>query len=434
MRFIYSILYGVFLLATAPFYWVRMVRRGGWRDGFGQRFGRYDARLKQALTNRDVIWVHAVSVGEVNLCLRLLGEIERQLPHHKLVVSTTTSTGMAVLARHLPSHISRIYFPLDLRRTVQRAMMLLRPKAVVLVEAEIWPNFLWALQRRGTPYFLVNARISDRSFPRYRRLGFLFRPLFGGFSGVGVQSEVDARRMEALGCRPEAVQVTGSLKFEGAALSERRMLDAAGLLRQLGVGPDAPVLVGGSTHPGEEEILARTVLELRSRHPDLFLVVVPRHQERGREAGESLRRCGMKPMYRTEIHAGTSHEPGSVDALVVNTTGELRFFYEVADVVFVGKSLRVGGGQNPIEPASMGKPVVFGPRMENFPGVVPRFLEADAAVRVEDASGLIRACAELLADPERRRTMGERARQVVEAHQGGVERSVSMMASVIRSR
>ncbi len=427
MRFLYNILFMAGFVVSAPFYWLKMTRRGNWRAGFGERLGLYDHKLKQALSNTRVLWLHAVSVGEVNLCTQIIRELEPRLPNHKLVVSTTTSTGMAELRRHLPSHIAKVYYPIDRRKHVQRAMNVIHPEAVVLVEAEIWPNFLWALQRRGKPAFLVNARISDRSFRGYRRFGFLFRPLFASFKAVSAQNEADAALLRELGCRPEAIHVVGSLKFDAAQLHERRLLDVPRMLRQLGVPEGAPVLVGGSTHAGEEAILARVAIALRPRFPGLFLVVVPRHHERGREVGDALAAHGMPFMYRTDVTPDTRREPGSVHALVVNTTGELRFFYEVATVVFVGKSLAAKGGQNPIEPAAMGKPVVFGPHMGNFPQVVPQFLSAHAAIEVPDEPALARALGELMADPARRESMGAAARDVVARNRGSITRTADLI-------
>lgn len=427
MRTLYNILFTVALGLGAPYYFWRMVRRGGWSEGFGERFGKYQARLKHALTNRKVLWLHAVSVGEVNLVTELIRALEPRLPLHKIVVSTTTATGMAELRRRLPSHITKIYYPIDRRKYVQRALSLIHPEAVVLVEAEIWPNFLWSLQRRGVPHFLVNARVSDRSYRGYRRFGFLFRRLFAGFTGVGAQGEEDAARLRALGFQPDAVQVVGSLKFESARMEERRVLDVPRLLGQVGVDTQALVWVAGSTHAGEEELLVDIQQRLKRRHPRLFLVLVPRHHERGREVGDLLRSRGVPFAYRTEIRADTRLAAGSVDCLLVNTTGELRFFYQRADVVFVGKSLTAEGGQNPIEPAALGKAVLFGPNMQNFPQVVPQFLAAGAVVQVRDARELEEQLDALLADPARREDLGRRARAVVESRSGSLERTVAMI-------
>lgn len=432
MRLLYNILFTIGFVLSAPFYFLKMRRRGGWRAGFSQRFGHYDAKLKQALTNRRTLWFHAVSVGEVNLCTQLIHAVEAKLPHHKIVVSTTTSTGMAELKRRLPVHISKIYYPVDRRKHVQRALGLMDPGAMIFVEAELWPNMLWGLQRRNVPHFLVNARISDRSFRGYRRAGFLFRELFAGFTGVGVQNEADAERLRKLGCRPEAVQVVGSLKFDSATTPQRGPVDVEALLRQAGVPDDALVLVGGSTHAGEELILAGIAQRLRKKYPKLFLIVVPRHQERGAEVGRELKSAGVRALFRTDLTAGRRCIPGEIECLIVNTTGELRAFYERADVVFVGKSLTAEGGQNPIEPAAQSKAIVFGPNMQNFPQIVPEFLAHDAVIQVRDAAGLESAVDKLLGDPELRGEMGWRARSVVDNNQGGIEKTVEMIVRAIQ--
>ena len=427
MRSLYNILYAIFFCIAAPHYFLKMWRRGNWRRGFRQRFGRYDAKFKQALTNRHVLWMHAVSVGEVNVCTQLIRALEPRVPNIKIVVSTTTSTGMGELQRKLPAHIGKIYFPIDYRQCVHRALSVIHPEAVLLVEAEIWPNFIWRLGDKKIPLFLVNARLSDRSYRGYKRCGFLFRSLFGSFTGVGAQDEADAARLRELGCRPEAIQVVGSLKFDAARLDERRLLDVPAMLRQLAVPAGARVLVGGSTHAGEEAILAEQFLRLRRRFPDLFLVLVPRHFERGKEVGQELSARGVKFVYRSEVTVNTRFQPGEVECLLVNTTGELRFFYGHATVIFVGRSLTVQGGQNPIEPAALGKAIVFGPNMQNFAAIAGTFLRQNGAVQVGDAAGLEQALGELLEDKQRREVLGQNALKVVRENRGAVERTIEMI-------
>jgi 3-deoxy-D-manno-octulosonic-acid transferase len=270
VRTLYNILFNISFVLSSPYYFWRLRRRGNWRPGFHERFGHYNAGLKQALTNRDVVWIHAVSVGEVNLCTQLIRVLEPRVPNIKFVVSTTTTTGMGELRNRLPTHISKIYYPIDRWNCVHRALAIMNPKAIVLVEAEIWPNFIWRAHDLGIPLFLANARLSDRSYNGYRRLGVLFRPLFASLAGVGAQNEADAARLRDVGCRPEAIRVVGNLKFDAAKLDERRILDVPAMLRQLGVPPDAPILIGGSTHAGEEVLLAEIAQRLRARFPKLF--------------------------------------------------------------------------------------------------------------------------------------------------------------------
>jgi 3-deoxy-D-manno-octulosonic-acid transferase len=429
VRIVYNILFTIFFVLSSPYYFLRMWRRGHWQTGFWQRFGVFDAKFKQSITNRHVLWMHAVSVGEVNVCTQLIRALEPRLPNLKIVVSTTTTTGMAELQKKLPVHIGKFYYPIDRKKYVHRALGIIRPEAVVLVEAEIWPNFIWRLRDKNTPLFLVNARLSGRSHRGYKRFGFLFRPLFASFTGVGAQNEADAARLREIGCRAEAIRVVGSLKFDAAKLDERRAIDVPAMLRQLGVPNGARVLLGGSTHAGEEALLAEQFLRLRVRFPDLFLVLVPRHFERSKEVGRELRERGLKIVFRSEVAAGTKCNPGEVDCLLVNTTGELRYFYEHAAVIFVGKSLTAQGGQNPIEPGALGKAMVFGPNMQNFAGMVSSFLKGGGAVQVRDAAELEKAFAELLASESRRQELGENAVRIVRENLGAIDRTVEMILS-----
>jgi 3-deoxy-D-manno-octulosonic-acid transferase len=434
MRTLYNILFIIFFVLSSPYYFWRMRRRGNWLPGFGQRFAKYDASLKQALTNRHVIWLHAVSVGEVNLCTQLIRALEPRVPNLKIVVSTTTTTGMGELRRRLPTHVSKIYYPVDRRKFVSRALATINPKAIVLVEAEIWPNFLWRAKRLGIPVFLANARLSDRSYPRYKRFAFLFRPLFASLAGVGCQNEADAERLRAVGCRPEVVQVVGNLKFDAAKLDEQRSLDVPAMLRQLGVPEDAQILVAGSTHDGEEIILAEMTKRLRAKFPKLFLVLVPRHFERCREIGQKLAARDVKFFWRSEFSRITDEPAGELECLLVNTTGELRFFYEHATVVFVGKSLTAIGGQNPIEPGALGKAMVFGPNMQNFADATRNFVAQNGAVQVADAAALEKVVADLLADEGRRVELGRNALKVVAENHGALDRTVEMILEQLKER
>ncbi len=427
MRLLYNILFPIALAISAPFYFLKMWRRGNWRAGFSQRSGRYSSKLKQGLTNRDVLWLHAVSVGEVNICTRLIQALEPRAPNLKIVVSTTTSTGMGELQRKLPQHVDKIYYPVDAHKFVRRAITTIHPTAIVLVEAEIWPNFLWQATDRNIPVFLVNARLSEKSFRGYKRFDFLFRPIFEKFAGVGCQNNADALRLRELGFPTDNVHVFGNLKFDAAKLDERRVLHVPDLLARLGVLGNVPILVAGSTHDGEESLLAEMFLRLRARFPGLFLVLVPRHFERGREVGRALETRGVKFVYRSTITEATRHAAGEVDCLLVNSTGELKFFYEHASLIFVGKSLTAEGGQNPIEPGALGKAMIFGPNMQNFAPIANAFVKRNGAVQVRDAAELEQEIGALLADEPRRQQLGKNALAVVRENLGAMERTVEMI-------
>jgi 3-deoxy-D-manno-octulosonic-acid transferase len=434
VRTLYNILFAIFFVLSSPYYFRRMWRRGNWRPGFRERFGKYDSNLKQALTNRQVLWLHAVSVGEVNLCTQLIRALELRLPNIKFVVSTTTTTGMAELKRRLPTHVSKIYYPIDRRKWVKRALALINPVAIVLVEAEIWPNFLWRACDLKIPVFLANARLSDRSLRGYKRFGFLFRKLFASFAGVGAQNETDAKCLGEIGCKPKAIHTVGNLKFDAAKLDERQQLDVPQLFRRLSVPPDAPVLIGGSTHNGEEAILVEIAQKLRARFPKLFLILVPRHFERSNEIGRQLRDRNVKFAYRNLIGADSQWRSGDVECLLVNTTGELRFFYEHATVVFVGKSMTAIGGQNPIEPGALGKAMVFGPNMQNFPDIAKSFIAANGAVQVQTPEELEKVIGDLLTDENQRIRLGQNAQAIVRENLGALDRTVEMILEQLPGR
>jgi 3-deoxy-D-manno-octulosonic-acid transferase len=425
MRLLYDIFFLIFFVVSSPYYFLRMYRRGNWRKGFDQRFGIYDRNIKQALTNRHMVWVHAVSVGEMNVCMALIRALEPRIPNAKIVVSTTTTTGMGELLKRLPATVTKIYYPIDRRKYVNRALSAIHPAAVILVEAEIWPNFVQRVRSLGKPLFLVNARLSDRSYPRYKRFGFLFRKLFESFTAVEAQSQEYADKLVEVGCRPDAVHALGNLKFDCVDLTMR--LDVRALLAQLGVANDALTIVAGSTHEGEEDILVDQFLRLKTRFPKLFLVLVPRHFERARDLGRRLAKKGLKLFFRSEATADLQLPPGSLDCLLVDTTGELVSFYNHATIVFVGKSLSAIGGQNPIEPAALGKPTVFGPNMQNFTDVVRILRAGNGVIQVRDAAELERTFAELLADGPRREELGRAAQRIVQQNQGAVSRTADMI-------
>ena len=428
MRLLYNILFPIFFLITAPFYFWKMVRRGNWIEGFTQRFGVY-GKLREELRGERVLWLHAVSVGEANLAVQLVEVLRKEFGDWRYVVSTTTTTGMGVLRSKLPDSARAIYYPIDWLPFVKSAFRTLRPSAIVLVEAEIWPNLFWEANRTKAPLSLVNARLSEKSFEGYCRFGFLFRPLFESLKAVGVHNEIDADRVANLGSARETIHVVGNMKFDGAPETGKTELNVRALLDQLKVPEDAPVLVAGSTFEGEEALLCELLPRWREAYPSLFLVLVPRHFERAKAVMEVLALTGLKIARRTQLETA----PERPEVLLVDTTGELNAFYDVATVVFVGKSLTAQGGQNPIEPAALGKPVVFGPFMQNFREVVESLLEAKGAVQVVDGTELTHKINELLGNSEHCAALGSAAMSVVEANKGATQRTAQLVGQTLRA-
>ena len=428
MRLLYNILFPIFFLITAPFYFWKMVRRGNWIEGFTQRFGVY-GKLREELRGERVLWLHAVSVGEANLAAELVEVLRKEFGDWRYVVSTTTTTGMGVLRSKLPDSARAIYYPIDWLPFVKSAFRTLKPSAIVLVEAEIWPNLFWEANRTKAPLSLVNARLSKKSFEGYRRFGFLFRPLFKSLKAVGVHNTIDADRVASLGSTHEIIHVVGNMKFDGASVLGKSELDASAVLSQLRVSKDAQVLVAGSTFEGEEALLCELLPRWREVYPSLFLVLVPRHFERAKAVMELLDSTGLKIARRSQLESA----PENPDVLLVDTTGELNAFYEVATLVFIGKSLTAQGGQNPIEPAALGKPIIFGPFMQNFREVVTSLLDAKGAVQVANEAELEDKINELLGNSEHCAALGSAAMSVVEANKGATQRTAQLVGRTLRA-
>lgn len=430
MKLIYNILFLIFFIFTAPYYFWRLWRRGNWGKNFTQRFGHYSKSIRDSVKGKRVIWFHAVSVGEVNLCVQLILRFTKRCPQYQILASTTTTTGMAELEKKLPVSITKIYYPIDWIGSVRKALKAFHPEAIVLIEAEIWPNFLWESSGRKIPLYLFNTRLSDRSFRRYLKAKFIFQNIFRNFRAMGVQDQNDKEHLLALGAHEDAIIITGNLKFDGASLALDNKLDVRSMLDKLGIPKDAPILVAGSTHAGEEVLLAEMALRLKRQFPDFFLVLVPRHFERCKSIVPELKGTGISFVLRSELE-NTSLK--KTDCILVNSTGELRYFYGVATLAFIGKSITAKGGQNPIEPAALGKPVLFGPNMQNFTSIVHTFIKNDAVVQVANIQELEKQIVLLLKDPKRCHTLGENARATVIQNQGGVDRSVEILCTTLHS-
>ncbi len=428
MRLLYNILFPVCFLLSAPYYFWKLWRRGNWRAGFGQRFGRYGA-LTEPLRGKKVLWLHAVSVGEANLAVPLIEKLRGELEGWTFVVSTTTTTGMGELERKLPADVHRVFYPIDWLPFVHGAFDAIRPAAIVLVEAEIWPNLFWQANSAGVPVHLVNTRLSDQSYRGYRRFDFVFRPIFASLQSAGVHDEADAKRLAELGTDADTITVTGNMKFDGAFEAGADAVDARALLRDFGVADDAPVLVAGSTFEGEEMLLADLLPQWRRDFPDLFLVLVPRHFERADAVLEQLNATNLKVARRSAM----DDAPKNPDVLLVDSTGELKSFFKIATVVFMGKSLTAQGGQNPIEPAAAGRAIVFGPFMQNFRAVVRELLSAKAAVQVADETELTEKIPVLLGNSAQREALGAAARGVVEANKGATQRTAEGLGRTLRA-
>lgn len=422
MRLIYNLLFPFALLVFLPGYVRKMRRRGNYKRNAGQRFGFYSGELRARFTAHPHTWIHAVSVGEVAIALKLARELRERGPQFRCVITTTTTTGYAVAEREAGEWMSVLYNPIDFWPITRRAFEALRPERIILVEAEVWPNLAAEAQHRRIPIALVNARLSERSERRFRSFAPLVRSTFRCLDLVCVQEAKDVARWEALGVRPEVIRKTGSIKYDP---SETQM-DARmpqDILHSLGVASTRPIVLGGSTHAGEEEILARAFLQLRDSIPDTFLILAPRHAERANEVAAALEALGL----RLRRRSNPEHDRGEVDCLLLDTTGELRHWYGIATVVFIGKSLTTHGGQNPVEPIVAGKPVVFGPHMENFATLAHSLIADRAAIQIRDAEELAPTLLDLLRDDTRREALVRRAHEVLAPHRGATARTAELL-------
>lgn len=422
MSFLYSLLSAAALVLAAPWLAWQAARHGKYRDRWWERLGRLPASL--AADHRPTLWVHAVSVGEVLSAVPLVAAFRQAHPDWRLVVSTTTATGQAMAAQRLPAIDGLFYFPLDFRWVVRRVLDRLRPAVIVIVETEIWPNLLRSANAAGIGLVLVNARISDRSFPRYRRVRRWLGPVLAQFDVLCAQSADTAARLRALGAPDGQVRVTGSLKFDVATPPARSVADVTAHLA------GRPVLLAASTLRGEDEILLETLRRLRETEPDACLVLAPRHPERFDAVTALAERTGYRVVRRSALGRLST---GAVDVLVLDTIGELAALCESATVVFVGGSLVPAGGHNVLEPARVGRPVVVGPSMSNFAEITRLFLQAGALVQVPDAAAAQAEILGLFADAARREALGAAARRVLAQHRGAVDRTMQEVEHVIRT-
>jgi len=424
IRFLYNLLWPLGLACFLPGYFLKMVRRGGYREKFGQRLGIYDRELRVRLAKQRSTWFHAVSVGEVMIALKLAQQLRTLEPDVHCVLTTTTTTGFALANKNAPPWIQVLYTPLDFWPVMRRAFSVICPARIILVEAEIWPNLAAEAHARRIPLVLVNARLSPRSERRFRRFRFFVAPTFRLLDLVCVQELEDADRWHRLGVERSRIWHTGSIKYDPADIDSNA--DVQGI-DHLAVKPEPPVLFGGSTHRGEEELLGKVFLRLRQKFPSLCLFIAPRHVERVREIRAQLQALSLQVGLVSEA---ASHSETNPDCVLLDRTGELQRWYGIATVVFMGKSLTAQGGQNPVEPIIVGKPVIFGPHMENFATLAKTLVSKDGAIQVSDVDSLEQALGKLLRDGQARQRLVQNAREVLNQHRGATARAAALIADL----
>ena len=426
IRLFYNLLYPLGLLLFIPGQIAKLLRRGNYRPKFGQRFGLYDRDVQARLASHRCTWMHAVSVGEVAIALKLSAKLKELDPEFFCVLTTTTTTGFAFATQAAGEGMEVLYSPLDFWPVTRRAYVAIRPIRVVLVEAEVWPNLAAEARRRGLPLALVNARLSERSERRFRRFLFLVAPTFRCLDLVCVPEPEDIERWIALGVPRERIHHTGSIKYDPAETRVNPDLPLQ-VLRAFGIDGDRPILFGGSTHAGEEVILAEIFQRLRAGFPASALIIAPRHVERVGEIRTRLAHLGLKVSLRSEVGTVSGSPP---DCVLLDSTGELQNWYAVATIVFVGKSLTAHGGQNPVEPILAGKPVLFGPHMENFSALARALVANEAAIQILDPNALEEKIAWLLRDREAALRLVANAQAVLARHSGATRRTAMLVGEL----
>ncbi|OFW07464.1 MAG: hypothetical protein A3I61_19660 [Acidobacteria bacterium RIFCSPLOWO2_02_FULL_68_18] len=426
MYLLYSLITLVALVALSPYFLYQALRHNKYIGSLRQRLGSLPVSLN--LDGDESIWVHAVSVGEVLAARSLVADLRSRYPRLRLFLSTTTLTGQQLARRNVGDVDGVFYLPFDWAFSVRRTLNRVRPRLFVMIETEIWPNLLRECRRRGVTTVLVNGRISYRSFPRYRLIRPFFRRVLDDIDRFCVQGEEAARRLAELGADPGRITVTGSLKFDALDVAPPPGRGRQRVLRFFRVSPNRPVLVAGSTFKGEETAVVRAFNLLRTRGGNPLLVIAARQPERFTEVERLCRQEGLSTIRRTELPIDA--EPRA-DAVVLDTIGELAELYQIATVVFVGGSLVPAGGHNILEPAVFGKPIVFGPHMENFAEIAEAFLANGAAVQVRSARELDEVVVGLMGDPVRRARLGAGARALVEANRGAKDRTMAAVAALV---
>jgi 3-deoxy-D-manno-octulosonic-acid transferase len=430
MYFAYSVLSLVVFAVVSPYFLYQAIRYKKYIGSLRQRLGFLPITFN--IDAEESILIHAVSVGEALTARALAADLKARYPRLRLFLSTTTIAGQQVARRSLPDVDAIFYFPFDWTFTVRRTLKLVRPRLFIMMETEIWPNLLRECRRTGVKTVMINGRISSRSYPRYRMVRPFFRRVLADVDRFCVQSEESARRLVDLGADADVVTVTGSLKFDSlelpAATAHGKPRER--ILRFFRLSPNRTVVVAGSTLRGEEAAVLQAFRRIKTTMPSALAVLAPRQPERFGEVERLSRDAGFVTIRRSELPIDA--EPRA-DVVVLDSIGELAQLYQLATAVFVGGSLADHGGHNILEPAIFGKPIVFGPHMQNFKEIAGAFLANDAAVQVHSARELEEALLALVTDPVRRARLGAAARALVEANRGAKTKTLEVIGELLPS-
>jgi len=429
MRILYNILLFIAAIPGLLFFLLKMLITGKYRHSFLQKLGARQNHLLSGLPAGERIWIHAVSVGEVTAAAPVVAALKKQKPEVRIIFSTSTETGQGMAKRLVSGADAFIYFPLDIFFAVHHMLNLVRPDVFVLVETELWPNFLAACRSRDIKVVLVNGRISPRSFMKYYRTRFFWKQVLVNIDEAGMITDIDADRVRKIGLADSRIGVLGNAKYDALAamVSQELYEDTA---RRFYVQPDERFLVAGSTHPGEEDAVIYAYRELLKRYPDFKLILVPRHVERANDVVALLGRAGFNDVVTVSQMRG-GHKRLQEKVIIVDVIGELFKVYSLATIVYCGGSLVPKGGQNILEAAAWGKVIFYGPSMEDFTEEAALLEDAGAGIRIANAQEFSDGVLQLLADPAALQRRGENGQRVVRANMGAAERYAKLVIRCI---
>ncbi|MFC1668608.1 3-deoxy-D-manno-octulosonic acid transferase [Chlamydiota bacterium] len=424
---IYNVIYCICFILLSPFFLWKMLFLGKYRAGLFNRFGLVSSQIKKRLKKRKTLWIHAVSVGEVLSIVALVKELQVLYSDHIIVVTTVTNTGNEIARKHFSRNSEILYFPLDFYPIMHSFLDCIHPSLIIVAEADIWPNLLFSAQKRGIPLCMINGRLSSKSYKRYMQFSFFFSKLLHSISFVSVQSEKDRKRFIDLGVIERKIKKVSSLKWEDYLCSEISQEEKNSLMMRLGFSDNDVVLVCGSTHDKEEEVLLSVYGKLKDMVTNLRLIIAPRHPERFKIVREMLRSSVHPFRLWTEVKEGLTNRRGAASVILLDTMGELSKMYSLATIAFIGKSLYKKGGQNIIEPIRLQKPVIFGPHMENFEYIAGQVKQAGGAIQIQNETELYTILEDLITHPEKIKHIGECAYAVLRKHQGGLQKNLSVI-------
>lgn len=424
MYILYDLIFLVFAIVYLPY--LIFTRR--YHSRFAERFGIFDKGFFDKLKNKEIVWLHAVSVGEVIAASPFIKGFHACFPNHMLLISTVTKTGNNIASRVKDKEDSLIYFPLDLSFVIRRILKRINVKVFIVMETEIWPNIITAFYKKRIPMVLMNGRLSLGSFKAYRKIVFLLKGVLNKINLFCMRTPTDASRLKALGVDENKINITGNMKYDAAEFSSNA--EHSKLRLSLGIGNDKKILIAGSTHRGEDEIVINAYGKLLKKIPELMLLIAPRHIERT----EEIERVILKNNLKVARFSSLNEDSGDAQVIVLDVMGKLRDLYSISDIVFIGGSLLPNyGGHNPLEPAVFKKPILFGPYMANFKDMADEFLKDDAAKQVRSNEEIEKVCKELLNSPRMVEEMGQRAFDIIEKNKGATDKNTKYIENILIS-